>query len=164
MDFKKCGDSCSCPSSHLFDLITCYMCSLQFHTKCYGINKAHSKLISDIPNVAFFCDECLHEITIKKNNTFKEITSSIAELKKVVMEVQTQMLACNKPTFSDVVTGSLSSSSDNNVIESVIQNDSRSRPIKRKRIDPSTRSFSNNSRNHNYNLRFGTNVAATNLT
>lgn len=96
---RKCGESC--PPANLSDLITCNFCELKFHLKCYGVNKTCAKSVADCSNIQFLCDACLENLVARK-----EVVVGIAELKTIMLDVQTTVNKSSKPACNDV-TGSM---------------------------------------------------------
>ncbi|ESO11870.1 hypothetical protein HELRODRAFT_166947 [Helobdella robusta] len=41
------------------EAIQCFQCQLAFHQDCVGISKSAFKVISSVPNIKWYCDECM---------------------------------------------------------------------------------------------------------
>lgn len=104
MTTRTCGDNC--PLANKGDSLECDRCKSVIHLKCYNINKTTAKMINESPNLLLLCDSCVVE-----NKMYFEITNDIAEVKKVVdninrvvseqAEIPVKMVARNKRPSDD---------------------------------------------------------------
>lgn len=78
-----------CPPSHLHDKVTCFVCKLLFHAKCYGLKPDELQAVGGDCNFQFVCDSCIA--------LYKPIYPTfIDEAKREIASFKTMILAIRK--------------------------------------------------------------------
>lgn len=99
---RVCGDKCVVPNGN--SKVKCFVCKLLFHMECYKLDSI--KNVGGVSNLQFVCDGCM--INSNSNDNIKDnITmvgsDEIAEIKSIVLEIQSQLKVKEKPLFSSVL-------------------------------------------------------------
>lgn len=113
---RECNDDCDRATD---PTLKCAACNVSCHISCYGINKTALRVIGEVQNLWFLCDECndkkkafitTHDDvdtnnvnTADVNTDSASIFQAIGELKNMVIDMQLKINKIEKPSYSNVL-------------------------------------------------------------
>lgn len=88
----------TCPSTNLKDTVSCFVCKLIFHTKCYGLSASSLKGVGGDCNLQFVCDSCVADFKPVCPTHITNIHAEISSIKTMLLAIRKNLPVASTET------------------------------------------------------------------